>query len=225
MSTDPSSCHPLKHNWTIWFHHIDSEDWGASSYRKLGTFGSVEDFWSYINNMEELVLSGDMLVLMKEPMIPVWEEEGNRNGGTIRFFRIIDDIYEVFQNLCMGLVGRTLFSDDSQIDWINGFSVVRKNDSCVFKLWTSQVVDPPTLKWNPEYQIGNLNGMQFKLHFEPPPHPRQDTKARAPYNRNSRPNHGRQEPNYDRKDHDRKDQKNRKQKVITDDDGWSTKTH
>ncbi|CAF1262509.1 unnamed protein product [Rotaria sordida] len=80
--------HLLEGRWTFWYTHRPTTFRNSSinydsCLKKLGTFGSIEEFWCYYDHMKfpsELPLYSD-IHLFKENLKPMWEEEGNRLGG------------------------------------------------------------------------------------------------------------------------------------------------
>lgn len=156
--------YPLEDNWIIWHHYGRSKDWSVESYNKVGSFDNVGDFWRYINNMEDCITSGDMIIFMKEGINPVWEDPENKDGGTIRLLTERKEAYSNFIELAMGVMGRNIFASQKDVDVINGFSVSTKHRTTVFKLWTSKVIDVSDFEWNPELKI-DTDKMEFKQHF------------------------------------------------------------
>ncbi|CAF2144529.1 unnamed protein product [Rotaria magnacalcarata] len=80
--------HLLESRWTFWYTHRPTTLRNSSvnydsCLKKLGSFGSIEEFWCYYDHMKfpsELPLYSDVH-LFKENLKPMWEEEGNRLGG------------------------------------------------------------------------------------------------------------------------------------------------
>ncbi|CAM2703718.1 unnamed protein product [Rotaria socialis] len=80
--------HLLESRWTFWYTHRPTTFRNSSvnydsCLKKLGSFGSIEEFWCYYDHMKfpsELPLYSDVH-LFKENLKPMWEEEGNRLGG------------------------------------------------------------------------------------------------------------------------------------------------
>ncbi|CAF1450305.1 unnamed protein product [Adineta steineri] len=83
-----SPFHLLEGRWTFWYTHRPTTFRNSavnydSCLKKLGTFGSIEEFWCYYDHMKfpsDLPLYSD-IHLFKENLKPMWEEEGNRLGG------------------------------------------------------------------------------------------------------------------------------------------------
>ncbi|CAF1254021.1 unnamed protein product [Adineta ricciae] len=88
ISNSDSPFHLLEGRWTFWYTHRPTTFRNSavnydSCLKKLGTFGSIEEFWCYYDHMKfpaDLPLYSDVH-LFKENLKPMWEEEGNRLGG------------------------------------------------------------------------------------------------------------------------------------------------
>lgn len=121
----------LKYRWCLWFHKIDNDCWDIKSYRMVYAFDNVRDFWRMNNNLPS-VFSG-MFFVMKEGIMPVYEDPKNIEGALYSFRIIKKKIQEVWNELLLALIGNTLYPEHEQI---NGVSVNPKN--CVIKLWLSE---------------------------------------------------------------------------------------
>ncbi|KAF9202468.1 Eukaryotic translation initiation factor 4E type 2 [Haplosporangium sp. Z 27] len=111
-STTSSSTeiHPLHFNWVFWFMHrapgskiLNYE----SAMKKIGTFGSIEDFWavySHLRRPHELPHVSDYH-LFKQGVRPVWEDATNNNGGKwiVRLKKGLASRY--WENLVLAIIG------------------------------------------------------------------------------------------------------------------------
>ncbi|KAF9113647.1 Eukaryotic translation initiation factor 4E type 2 [Mortierella sp. AM989] len=109
-TSSSSEIHPLHFNWVFWFMHrapgskiLNYE----SSMKKIGTFGSVEDFWavySHLRRPHELPHVSDYH-LFKQGVRPVWEDATNINGGKwiVRLKKGLASRY--WENLVMAVIG------------------------------------------------------------------------------------------------------------------------
>ncbi|CAF0762428.1 unnamed protein product [Didymodactylos carnosus] len=87
-TANTTNSHSLECRYTFWFTHRPTTFRNSalnydSCLKKLGTFGTIEEFWTYYDHMKvpgDLPLYSD-IHLFKENLKPMWEEEGNRNGG------------------------------------------------------------------------------------------------------------------------------------------------
>ena len=86
---EPVMKHPLASSWTLWFFSEDRDKkirW-EDCQRPVMSFKTAEDFWSIYNNIvspSELRIGQDYS-LFREGIKPMWEDPGNRYGGSWRF--------------------------------------------------------------------------------------------------------------------------------------------
>ena len=68
--------------WSLYFHDPYDMNWDANSYKFITTISSVEDFVNIYKAFEDLWLRG-MFFIMREHIMPRWEDENNINGGCL----------------------------------------------------------------------------------------------------------------------------------------------
>ena len=73
-----------EHILSIYFHDPYDMNWDANSYKFITTISSVEDFVNIYKAFEDLWLRG-MFFIMREHIMPRWEDEHNINGGCLSF--------------------------------------------------------------------------------------------------------------------------------------------
>mmetsp|Transcript_5424 Transcript_5424/g.16184 ORF Transcript_5424/g.16184 Transcript_5424/m.16184 type:complete len:211 (+) Transcript_5424:44-676(+) len=105
----------------------------GSTIREIGTFGTVEDFWSYYNH---LVRPNDLptntqFFLFRDSVRPTWEDPANKNGGrwTIRLKKGICS--RAFEDLAIAFIGEQF--DGSEVVCGIALSIRFKED--VLSLW------------------------------------------------------------------------------------------
>jgi hypothetical protein len=130
-ATEPVQIHPLNDSWVFWFHDMNNENWGLSSYEKLFTFRTVEDFHILFNNVTNVI--NGMYYLMREGSPPIWDHEKNL-GGAGWTFRIdkkfVRDFWEKIAGYC---VSETLSSRPGNII---GVSISPKIRFATIRVWT-----------------------------------------------------------------------------------------
>merc|ERR1712137_695540 len=81
--------HPLEHVYSFWYNRrpTGQEARAQENYekniRKIGTFSTIEQFWSYYNHMvrpNELPNTADYH-MFKKGIKPMWEDDANKKGG------------------------------------------------------------------------------------------------------------------------------------------------
>ena len=128
--------HPLNHKWCLWAQKKVKKTAGASWYEGyvcLGRFDTVEGFWqmySHLNRPEMVQGSAD-LMLFRDGIRPVWEDEANKGGGkwTLRMKRAGASL--VWEELLLCLIGEAL---DGCSDICGAIISIRFQDSNI-SLW------------------------------------------------------------------------------------------
>lgn len=126
----------LSHAWSMWYHKLDDDHWNISSYRKVFTFNTVQDYWRMANNMPS-VFSG-MYFVMRENILPIYEDDSNLAGGVWSFRLVKRKLQDSWNMTLLHLIGNSLTNDMLQI---NGVSINPKNS--VLKLWLRCPPDDP----------------------------------------------------------------------------------
>ena len=127
---------PLKYRWCFWYHMLENDSWDVKSYRMVYSFATVRDFWRMQNNLPP-VFAG-MYFVMKDGIMPVYEDAQNLNGALYSFRIMKKKLQEVWNELLMSLIGNTLYPDPEAV---NGVSINPK--SCVIKVWLSHCPKEP----------------------------------------------------------------------------------
>ena len=151
--TTNTSTTPLLHKWTMWYHSPESNDWTDSSYKKIMTIQTIEEFWSFYDLLKEFYISTGMFFLMRDGIIPTWEDSQNIKGGCWSFKVSRKDTYNSWLDLSISLVGNTLVKEYQSpvlINMITGISISPKKGFCIIKIWNrdSSFSDPKLLKSN-----------------------------------------------------------------------------
>lgn len=128
--------HPLETSWVLWGHLLNDRKWDAGSYHQIYEFNSVEKFWKLYSNLDKNVISKRYLFLMRQGIMPMWEDPANRNGGSCSIKVYQDQAYNMWLDLSMYLIGETLLSEE-EMDDINGLSISRKSNCYTIKIWNS----------------------------------------------------------------------------------------
>lgn len=124
----------LPHFWTIWIHDNSSKDWTTSGYNKLMKIETLCDFWEFINNFNNFNYMGYQFCIMKENIMPFWEDPCNCNGGaaTIRISTSNPKLLNIWEELCVLIISESFCNIP---DEINGISFNLKWNMVVIKIW------------------------------------------------------------------------------------------
>jgi len=106
-----------------------------------------------------------MLFIMKEGIIPVWEDLNNRNGGCFSYKISNKTVYTIWKELTFMLTGNVLSANRPFVDSINGITISPKKSFCIIKIWMSSCDFQ-----NPDLVTKEINGLAtmgciFKKHI------------------------------------------------------------
>jgi hypothetical protein len=96
------------------------------------------------------IISNCMLFIMRQDIIPSWEDKHNRNGGCFSYKVSLNHINETWKILSLLLVGETLTNNNKLMETINGISISPKKNFCIIKIWLS------TCKFQDSSEIENI---------------------------------------------------------------------
>lgn len=156
--------HDLQDTWTLWAHYPQDKDWSLKSYKKICTFNTVEECISLIENLSDYMIKNCMLFLMRDNIIPTWEDERNRKGGCFSY-RVNDkSVIDIWKNLSYTLVGETLSKDKNILYHINGITISPKKNFYIVKIWMASCdyQNPNTIAIN--IKGISSHGCLFKVH-------------------------------------------------------------
>lgn len=131
-----STFHQLTDNWTLWGHLPHDTDWSVRSYKKIFHITSVEEAICITESLPEVLVQNCMLFLMRDGIVPMWEDKQNRNGGCFSYKIVNKNVYEVWRDLSYSIMGETASNNKSFSENINGITISPKKNFCIVKIWT-----------------------------------------------------------------------------------------
>lgn len=147
----------LKYKWTFWFDKpdlkISNENWDQFLI-KIGSFETIETFWSIFNNilLPSEYQHGINLHLFKCQIEPKWEDVNNFNGGKwmITIPRQIDTfVNKMWEKTLITLIGGIY--DDMAMENINGVVLSVRKSIIKIAIWTKNSFDT-----NIQLEIGKI---------------------------------------------------------------------
>ena len=151
--------HPMQDTWVLWAHLPHDSNWSIDSYIKVMTIKHVEEIITLLHDIPDKLVVGCMFFIMKENILPTWEDDNNKHGGCFSY-KIQNHIPTAWRDMAYSIVGRTLTRDPKFNSAITGISISPKKKFCILKLWMN------TCKYNnPEViSIIKPGGCIFKKH-------------------------------------------------------------
>ena len=125
----------LKNKWILWFHKVNDNNWSIESYSKVLELNTYYDILFLLKELENI--TAGMFFLMKENIIPIFEDKHNINGGywSIRITK--KDAYDYWEKILYYLCVDNLTTNEEYEKKINGVSISPKINNCIFKIWNS----------------------------------------------------------------------------------------
>ena len=125
----------LGDKWNLWAHLPHDTDWTINSYKKIYKFTTVEETIAIIQTLPEILVKNCMLFVMRDGIMPIWEDPKNRNGGCFSYKVSNKIICEVWRDLTFVLVGETISANISFVQNVTGITISPKKNFCIIKIW------------------------------------------------------------------------------------------
>ena len=125
----------LKHKWVLWFHKVNDNNWSIDSYSKVFEIKTYYDILFILKKFDNI--TSGMFFLMKDGIIPVYEDSSNINGGYWSLRITKKDSFDYWDKIIYYLCIDNLSIDGLHEDKINGISISPKINNCIFKIWNS----------------------------------------------------------------------------------------
>ena len=142
-----ATCKPLSTRYTCWFHNPNDTNWEPNSYHEILNFSTVEEFWTLHKAIQPTMIEEGMFFIVKEGILPIWEDEHNINGGCISFKIEKRTAYAEWENLLIHYISGNM------TDNINGVSISPKKNFNIIKLWFNEIVDYANYKFLPSLSL------------------------------------------------------------------------
>jgi len=134
----------LENGYVLWYHSVEDKSWSKDSYINLcqdipgKVIKNAHQLWYIYSTLNNNFTAG-MFFLMKEGIMPTWEDPENKNGGYWSFKVTKKNSNNVWKKLSAGFVGNSLISDPEKMSSITGISISPKISNCVMKIWNNTV--------------------------------------------------------------------------------------
>ena len=128
---------PLTNAWCLWAHMPTDSDWSPQSYIKIYTFNTIEEIICINETLAstEVLIKCCMLFLMRDNILPFWEDKHNINGGCFTYKVSNKIVVDSWKKLTYSAVGNTISNKGEFNTNINGITISPKKNFCVLKVW------------------------------------------------------------------------------------------
>lgn len=144
----------LNSSWILWIHLPYDNDWSIDSYKKITSFSTIEDAVSVIEYMDKDIFDNYLLFIMREGILPLWEDETNIKGGCFSYKISNNNINNIWKEVSYRMIGETLNKNNMNI---NGITLSNKKKFFIFKIWCK------TLSNKSQTQFPKIDGLNEKM--------------------------------------------------------------
>lgn len=168
MNILPNSCeqeaHALKTRWNLWAHLPQDQDWSTKSYKKIYEFNTAEEAIAITELLPEGLIKNCMLFIMRDGIIPMWEDPRNRNGGCFSYKVSNKNVYDVWRDITYTLVGESISNNNAFINSVMGITISPKKNFCILKIWMTNCEHQNPQVVTDEIKNLSSHGCLFKKH-------------------------------------------------------------
>jgi hypothetical protein len=156
--------HPLSTSWNLWAHLPHDIDWSVKSYQSVFKFSTVENTIAITETLPDILIKNCMLFIMKEEILPMWEDPRNREGGCFSYKISNKNVCEVWKELTYVLLGGTISTNPQFGNNVTGITISPKKNFCIIKIWMTncQFQNPTVVTADVKGLMSN--GCLFKKH-------------------------------------------------------------
>ena len=100
----------LNDTWILWYHDPNDLNWDISSYKVVSTIKTIREFWNTYEYIKNSVIENSMFFIMRDGILPLWEDAKNVNGGCWSFKISKGSIKKYWTELSIFLLGENITS-------------------------------------------------------------------------------------------------------------------
>lgn len=124
----------LDDSWNLYFHSPDDNDWTINSYIMIGMISSVEDWCKANLGFSEIWQKG-MFFIMKQDIMPLWEDPMNKDGGCFSFKVNKNEASLYWFDMACDTLSNNLGKTEEVNNNITGISITPKRNYCIIRIW------------------------------------------------------------------------------------------
>ena len=142
--------HVLNDKWILWAHLPHDTDWTLKSYKKISNVLSVEEAIALCETIPEKMTKNCMLFLMRDGILPTWEDEKNIDGGSFSYKINNKYVPDSWKTLFYNVIGESISDNLDFLKCVNGITISPKKNFCILKIWMSscKYQNPELIKIN-----------------------------------------------------------------------------
>jgi len=124
----------FNNEWKVWYHNMNIKDWKITGFEVIHNINNVYDFWTLFKYLSDINFSVVNLFIMRENILPIWEDVMNRNGGTCSIRVNLKQYRALFEEIIIYCLIDKLVS--CHAEEINGISIIIKGNWGLIKILT-----------------------------------------------------------------------------------------
>jgi hypothetical protein len=155
-----SNCTELSKSYNFYYHAPENNDYSLESYIEILSFNSLEEFWVLDRFIRRDMIENGMFFIMTDPVLPMWEDEHNVNGGCISWKVDRKNAYKYWVDIIGHFITQNLGKYTSKV---NGVSISPKKNSSIIKLWLSDEINIEDMKLPDSFMLVD-DKIIFKSH-------------------------------------------------------------
>ena len=127
--------YPLNNKWILWCHSVTNNKWDLDSYNKIYELNNLYDYKTYIDSITLNDYHNSMFFLMREGILPIWEDENNINGCSLTIKVPNNKVKKEWDKLILNSITENLRLDKEDYGEITGLSISPKKEFNIIKIW------------------------------------------------------------------------------------------
>ena len=156
--------HLIQNKWNLSAHLPHDTDWTSKSYKHIFKFTTIEEAIAITETLPEALVKNCMLFIMRDGILPTWEDPKNRNGGCFSYKVSNKNVVDVWKDLTYVLVGASISNLIPFVTSVTGITISPKKNFCIIKIWMSDCKNQ-----NPAVVTNDVKGLTqqgclFKKH-------------------------------------------------------------
>ncbi len=136
--TDDKDNWATENRWTLWYHSVKDNNWTQDSYKKIFTISNLGDYEILKVILKKTHLQNSMLFLMKDEILPIWEDPENIDGCSVSFKIVGNDVVNEWNDIILSVITNDILLKEENN--INGISISPKKEFNIVKLWTKDII-------------------------------------------------------------------------------------
>ena len=149
----------LDNGFVLWNHSVNDKNWGLDSYKEIVDIKTIEDYYIYIDSLEDKFINYGMFFLMKKGVLPTWEDHENIKGGCISIKLPLKQSVKLWRIASKYVVSNNL----NEYESITGITISPKNKFNIIKLWFNKEIDMDNYSLPDEFELENKL-ILFRVH-------------------------------------------------------------